>query len=53
MAGLSLHGSPEGPQGVHVKVKPGLSWRPQKLGDTKVVGYLLLKAVNRELIQTV
>jgi hypothetical protein len=31
-----------------VKVKPVLPWRPQGVGDAKVVGYLLRKAANRE-----
>jgi hypothetical protein len=31
-----------------VKVKPGLPWRPQDVGDASTVRYLLRKTANRE-----
>ena len=31
-----------------MKVKPGLPWRPQDVGDARTVGYLLRKTANRE-----
>ena len=31
-----------------LKVKPGLCWQHQNVGDSRVVGYLLKKAGNRE-----
>jgi hypothetical protein len=30
------------------KVKPGLPWRPQEVGDATVIAYLPRKATNRE-----
>lgn len=34
-----------------VKVKPGLPWRPQDVGDSRALGYLLRKAADREWSQ--
>lgn len=34
-----------------VKVKPGLPWRTQDIGDARVVEYPLRKAANRQLTQ--
>ena len=31
-----------------MKVKPGLPWRPQDVGDARVVEYLPRRTVNRE-----
>ena len=31
-----------------LKVKPGLCWKHHNVGDSRVVGYLLRKAANRE-----
>ena len=39
VAGLSLHGGLERPLCEVVKVKPGLSWRPQDVGDARDVGH--------------
>lgn len=32
---VSLHGDLEGSLSADVKVKPGLHWRPQNIGDAK------------------
>ncbi|MGE9641895.1 hypothetical protein ACQP3J_33175, partial [Escherichia coli] len=45
--GVSLHGGPERPLCEAVKVKSGLPWRPQDVGDARVIGYLLRRAANR------
>lgn len=45
---MSLHGGQERPLGEAVKVKPGLLWRPQDVGDARAVGYLPRRAANRE-----
>lgn len=36
-----------------LKVKPGLSWRPQDVGDATVLRYLRRKTANREWSQTI
>ena len=46
MAGVSLHGDQERPLHEAVKVKPGLPWRPQDIGDARAVGNLSKKAAN-------
>lgn len=48
MLGVSLHRDSEKPLCDAVKVKPGLPWRPLDAGDDKVMGYLIMKAANRE-----
>jgi hypothetical protein len=43
---VSLHGGPEGPLFETVKVKPGLPWRPQDVGDARVMVYLPREATD-------
>lgn len=42
------HGDLETPLNEAMKVKLGLPWRPQDVGDTGVVGYLPREAATRE-----
>lgn len=46
MSGVSLHGGLERPLCEAVKVKPGLPWGPQDVGDARLVGYLPRKAAD-------
>lgn len=39
VSGVSLHGGLERPLCNAMKVKPGLPWRPQNVGDDRAVGY--------------
>lgn len=48
VSGVSLHGDLERSLCEAMKVKPGLPWRPQNVGDTRAVGYLQRRAANRE-----
>ena len=48
MSGVSLNEGLERSLCEAVKVKPGLPWRPQDVGDARVMGYLPRKAANRE-----
>ena len=47
MSGVSPHGGLEKPLCQAVKVKPGLPWRPQNVGDARAMGYLPRKAPNK------
>ena len=49
MSGMFLNGGQERPLCEDVNVKPGLLWRPQDVGDARVVGYLPRKDANGEL----
>ena len=51
MSGVSLYGGLEKPLCEAVKMKPGLPWRPQNVGDARAMGYLLRGAANKELNQ--
>ena len=51
MSGVSLHGGLKRVWCEAVKVKPGLPWRPQNVGDATAIGYLLRGAANKELNQ--
>ena len=46
MSGVSLHGIPKRPLHETVKVKPGLCWKLQVVGDDKVIGYPPKKSFN-------
>lgn len=46
MSGVSLHGSSKRPSNETVKVKPGLCWRLQVVGDVRAVGFLPRTAVD-------
>ena len=48
MAGVSLNGGLEVPLCEAVRLKPGLPWGPQDVGDARAVGSLLRRAANRE-----
>ena len=48
MSGISLNGGLERPLCEAVKLKPGLPWRPQNVGDARAIGYLSRRAANRE-----
>jgi hypothetical protein len=52
VAGVYLYGGLERPFCESVKVKPGLPWRPQDVGDAIVVGCLPRRAANKEWNQT-
>lgn len=47
MSGVSLHGGLERPLCKAMKVKPGLPWRPQNVGDDRAVGYFQRRDSNR------
>lgn len=47
MSGVSLHGGLERPLCKAMKVKPGLPWRPQNVGDDRAVGYFQRRDPNR------
>ena len=47
MSGVACHGGPERPLCEAVKMKPGLPWRPQDIGDARVMWYLPRRAANR------
>ena len=51
MSGVSLHGGIERPLCEAVRVKPGLPWGPEDVGDVRFVGYLPKRAANREWSQ--
>lgn len=44
---VSLHGGLERPLCKAMKVKPGLPWRPQNVGDARAVGYFQRRDSNR------
>ena len=46
VSGESLYGDPERPLREAVKVKPGLPWRSQDVGDARVMRYLPRKSAN-------
>lgn len=46
------HGGLEKPLCQAVKVKPGLPWRPQNVGDARAVGYLPRRTANRKWNQS-
>ena len=48
MPEVSLNGGLERPLHEAVKLKPGLPWKPQDVGDARTVGYLPEKTANRE-----
>lgn len=48
VTGKSLHGGQERPLHEAMKVKPGLYWRPQDVGDDRAVVYLPRTAAHRE-----
>jgi hypothetical protein len=48
MPELPLHGVIERPLQEAMKVEPGFSWRPQGVGNTRVVRYPPKGATNRE-----
>ena len=52
VAGVSLHGGPERPLHKAVRSKSILPWRPQDIGDARVIGFLLRKAANGEWNQS-
>jgi len=43
-----LHGGLEGSLCEAVKVKPGLPWRPEVVGNARVMGYLPRRAANKK-----
>ena len=45
---VTLNGGLERPLCETVKLKPGLLWRPQDVGDAKAVGDLSRRAADRE-----
>lgn len=47
VADESRHGGPKRPLCEAVKLKSGLCWQPQDVGDDKAVRYLPRRAVNR------
>lgn len=46
VSGKSLHGHLERPLWEALKVKPGLCWRPQDVGDARAMGYLPSRAAD-------
>ena len=48
MSGVPWNGDPERSLCEAVKMKPGLPWRLQDVGDARAVGHLLRRAANRE-----
>ena len=48
MSAMSLQGNQERPLNEGMKVKLGLTWRPQDVDSTRAVGNLLRRAVNLE-----
>ena len=56
MSGVACHGGPERPLCEAVKMKPGLPWRPQDIGDARAARCLLRsyrEGVEREKFVTV
>ena len=48
MSGVPWNGDPERSLCEAVKMKPGLPWRLQDVGDARAVGSLLRRAADRE-----
>lgn len=47
ISGKSLHGGPENPLHQAVKVRPGLCWRPEDVGDARAMVYLPRRTSHR------